>query len=40
MNYESEVVDLVLPSELIHDDNLMGEIDRRNISSLPHDERN
>lgn len=37
MHYESEGLDLVLPGELIHNANLIGEIDRRNISSLPHE---
>jgi hypothetical protein len=37
MHYESEDVDFILPSELIHKPNLIGETDRRNISSLSHD---
>ena len=40
MHYESEDVDSFLPSELIHDANLIGETNRKNISILPHDERN
>ena len=37
MHYQSEDVDFILASELIHKDNLIGETDRRNISSLSHD---
>ena len=37
MHYESEDVDFILASELIHKANLIGETDRRNISSLSHD---
>lgn len=35
MHYESEGVDFVLPSELCHNVNLIGE----NSNSLPHNER-
>ena len=37
MHYESGVVDLVLPSELIHDANLIGETNRIDVSILPHE---
>ena len=36
MHYGSEVVDSVLPSELIQNVDLIGEIDRRSNNSLPH----
>ena len=37
MHYESEDVELIFPSELIRDANLIGEIDERNILILPHE---
>ena len=36
MRYEKVSVDFIFPSELSHNGNMIGEIDRIDISSLPH----
>ena len=37
MHYESKSDDFVLLSDLLYDDNMIGEIDRRSDFSLPHE---
>ena len=36
MHYESKSDDFVLPSDLLYDDNMIGETNRRRNFSLPH----
>lgn len=40
MHYENEDIDFVLPSDLLYDDNMTGETDRRSDFSLPHESLN
>ena len=40
MHYESEDVEFILPSELIHKAHMIDEIDKRNIFVLSHDSSN